>query len=115
MRGMSQLPQAHLQCGVPRKFCKWQPCATVLSPVGANRNRSQKQRCARSRYQIVLVNTVATDSNRADEHSVAVKRKSSRKNRNAIGEVAVHLGGRVKNSSVHGICKQNVSSWRDRG
>ena len=76
-----------LQRGIAREFCIGQTRSAKIELIGSNRVGCEKIVRAGSANDVVLVDTVAANSNRADEHSVAVKWKAAGENRDAIRQI----------------------------
>src|SRR3954468_9586572 len=84
-----------LQARVAREFCVGQPCSAKDVLVGTNRHWSQKIVGTGCADNVVLVHTIAADSNRTDQDAVAIEREAARENRYAvrkIGDDTVALG-----------------------
>ena len=76
-----------LERGIAREFCVGQTRSAEKEFVGADRVGSEKIVRARSANDVVLIDTVAADPDRTDEHSVAIKRKTAGENGDAIGQI----------------------------
>src|SRR5690242_8582829 len=100
---------------IARKLGIRQPRAAILRLVGPNGNRRGKHRCTARRYQVVLIHAVTAHTNRADEHAVAVERKSAGENGDAVRQVRVHIRRGCEDRAVHRIGRQNGSAGCDDG
>src|SRR5207302_10393163 len=78
-----------LQSRIARKFCIGQARAVEKELVGANCIRREKIVRARCAGDVVLIDTVATDADRADQHAVSIKAKRSRKNGDAVWKIGI--------------------------
>ena len=67
-----------------REFDPWQSHTAHEELIGANCFRSFKAYTASGGDDVVLVNAVTTDANGSDQHSVFVKRHTTRKDLKAI-------------------------------
>jgi hypothetical protein len=72
---------------VAREFCVRKTRAPDEKLIGTNMHGREKVVCARGANDVVLVDAVAADSDRADQHPIAVKRKTSGKDGNTIGQL----------------------------
>src|SRR5437660_2210697 len=63
---------------------------------------------ARSADNVVLIDTVAADPDRADEHAVAIKRKTAGKNRDAVGQIKPDSVSQRRRSRIGRVCKSHV-------
>src|SRR5438105_4667449 len=83
-----------LQLPVAREFCVGQTRATVEELIRPDPRRREEIVCSRRTGEIVLIDTVAADADRADEHAVAVQPKCSGENGDSIREIRVrHKAG----------------------
>src|SRR4051812_9036990 len=73
--------------GVPRKFRVRQAGVAKDKLVGSDSLRREEVVGAGCRGDIVLVHTISTNTDSADQNAVAVKWKSTRKNGNAVRQI----------------------------
>ena len=76
-----------LQRGIAREFCVRQTRSAEIELIGANRVGREKIVRSRSANNVILINTVAADPDRAHERAVAIERKAARENRNPIRQI----------------------------
>src|SRR5437868_11116219 len=76
-----------LQRRIARKVCVGQTRPAEIELIGANRVGREKIVRARSANDVVLIDTVPADPNRADENAVAIKRKTAWENGYAVGQI----------------------------
>src|SRR5919197_3639058 len=81
-----------LQLPVAGEFCVGQPHSAVEELIGANRRRCEKIVCPRRTGEIVLIDAVTTNPDRADEHAVAVQSKCSGKNCDSVRQSRIKPG-----------------------
>ena len=110
---------------IPRKLRIRQTRATNAHVIGADFFGRQKVHRPRRADNVVLIDSVAAYSNRADHHPIAVKRKAAGENRNAVGEVWIDREVVGKHDAVQDVCypdrnpKQGIQSlkgvkpWQD--
>ena len=77
---------------IARKFGVRQTRAEVGELIGPDRDRSEKIVRAGDADDVVLINAVTADADRADELAIAIERKASRENRDAIWKSRVGAG-----------------------
>ena len=88
---------ARLLCVPVFLWMLWEPHparrgAAILLAVGADCLGSGKQRGAAGGDDIVLIDAIAADPDRADQHAVAKEGKPARENGYAVGKVRIHVG-----------------------
>ena len=76
-----------LQRGIAREFGVRQARSPEKELIGANRVGCEKIVRARSANDVILIDTVATNSNRADKNAVAIQRKAAGENCNTIRQI----------------------------
>ena len=76
-----------LQRGIARKFCVGQTRSAEIELIGANRVGCEKIVRARRANNVVLIDAVAADPDRADENSVAIKRKAAGENCDPVRQI----------------------------
>src|SRR5204863_524644 len=91
--------------GIARKFGVGKTRSAVTLMIGSNVWRRQKTKGARGRDDIILIDAVPAHTNRTDEHTVPIERKSPGKNRNAIRNCRVRL--------IQRICATSFEESRD--
>jgi len=74
-----------LQRRIAREFCVRQTRSAEIELIGTNCVGREKIVRARRADNVVLIDAIAADSDRADEHAVAIKWKTTRENCNAVG------------------------------
>ena len=77
-----------LQPGIAREFCVRQPRSAEKELVGPDRIRCEKILGAGRADDVILIDAIATDTNRADEHAVAIKSEGAGENRDSIGKLS---------------------------
>ena len=63
---------------------------------------------ARSADNVVLIDTVAADPDRADENAVAIKRKTAGKNRDAVGQIEPDAVSQRRRTWIDRVRKSDV-------
>src|SRR5438093_5356596 len=76
-----------LQRRIAREFCVRQTRSAEIELIGTNCVGREKIVRARRADNVVLIDTIAADSDRADEHAVAIKWKTTWENCNAVGQI----------------------------
>src|SRR4029077_11701634 len=81
------MTQTHLQTGVAWEFYVGKKRPPKIKVIGANRQWRQKIVRPGGSNDVVLVDTIATDTDGTDQHAIAIKRKAARENRNTIWKI----------------------------
>ena len=76
-----------LQRGIAWKFCVGQTRSTEIELIGTNRVGREKIVRSRSANNVILINTVAADPDRANERAITIERKAARENRNSVRQI----------------------------
>src|ERR1700730_3204693 len=76
-----------LRSGVGRKFYVRQARVLEEILVGADRHRREEIMRAGGGDDVVLIDAVAANADGADEHTVAIKRKTAGENRDAVRQI----------------------------
>src|SRR2546421_7769922 len=85
-----------LQSWIARKLCVGQTRAAEKELIGANRVRREKIVRAGGAGDVVLIDTVAADADRADQHAVSIKAKRSRENGDAVWKIGIRHETRIR-------------------
>src|SRR5258708_7781452 len=88
-----------LQSRVAWEFCVGQARPAEIELIRTNRVRREKVMCARGADDVVLIDTVAADADRADEYAVPIKSETARKNCDSSRQIqsdAIADRGRAK-------------------
>src|SRR4030081_2157024 len=89
---MSILHDVDLRSGIAREFCVRQTRAAESKLVGTDGEGCEEVVRPGRADDVVLIDTVAADADGADEHAVAIKRKSTGKNGDAVRKGGIQTG-----------------------
>ena len=76
-----------LKIRAARKFQERQTHAAHNYLIGADRDRRQEARATTRGNQVVLIDTIAANANRADQHAVLIKRHAAGKDLNSVRQI----------------------------
>src|SRR6266545_6158852 len=98
-----------LQSRIAREFGVGQARAAEKELIGANRVGREKIVRARSADNVVLIDAIAANADRADENTVAIKSKTARENRDAVWQISANASAQRRRTE---ICRGRESHVR---
>ena len=89
-----------LQSRITREFGVGQERATEKELIGANGVGCEKIVRAGRADDVVLIDTVAADADRANEHAIAIERETSGKDRDSVRQIRVGHEQRIRHDRL---------------
>src|SRR5260370_39146392 len=89
-----------LQCRIAREFCVGQTRSAEIELIRTDRVGREKIVRAGGANDVVLIDAVAADSDRANEHAIAIKRKATAQNSDAVRQIQADAVRQARRTNI---------------